>query len=98
VPNEVLSALQPSGPKGPMIRHMVWAKALTSFHERADARSLVLQLLLFVTWKATIAGLINGILPSGEWLRQHYQPEAPQGRTGRLMLRHWANLARMLRP
>lgn len=97
VPNEVLSALQPSGPKGPMIRHMVWAKALTSFHERADARSLVLQLLLFVTWNATIAGLINGVFPSGEWLRQHYQPEAPKARVGVLMLKHWGNLLRMLR-
>jgi ASC-1-like (ASCH) protein len=96
VPGEVLTALQPPFPKGPMIRHMVWVKALTSFHERPDARSLMLQLLLFVTWRWTIAGLLNGIFPSAQWLRQHYEPEAPAAHGPRLMLRHWGNLLRLL--
>lgn len=92
VPQEVISALQPSFPKGPMVRHLVWEKALTSFHERADARSLVLQLLLFVRWRWTLAGLWHGVVPSGDWLRQHYQPEAGASATPRLMLRHWRRL------
>jgi hypothetical protein len=96
VPQEVISALQPSFPKGPMVRHLVWEKALTSFHERADSRSLVLQLLLFVKWRWTLAGLLHGVFPSGEWLRQHYQPDARSGSTWKLRVRHWMNLARLL--
>lgn len=97
VPAEVLSALQPPFPKGPMIRHMVWVKALTSFHERPDARSLMLQLLLFVRWRWTLAGLVNGVFPSARWLRQHYEPQASGSDVPRLMLRHWGNLLKLIR-
>jgi hypothetical protein len=97
VPAEVLSALQPPFPKGPMIRHMVWVKALTGFSEQADARSLALQLLLFVKWRWTLAGLLNGVWPSASWLRQHYAPDQAEATTAGLMLRHWKNLARMIR-
>lgn len=97
VPTEVLTALQPTSPKGPMIRHMVWAKALTSFHEQADRRSLTLQLLLFMRWRWTLAGLLNGVFPSSRWLRQHYQPDAPETGTFGLMVRHWGNLLRLIR-
>jgi hypothetical protein len=80
-----------------MIRHMVWVKALTGFSEQADARSLALQLLLFVRWRWTLAGLLNGVWPSASWLKQHYAPDQPGASAGRLMLRHWGNVFRMVR-
>ena len=56
----------------------------------------MLQLLLFVKWRWTIAGLLNGVFPSTRWLRQHYAPEAPEAAGATLMLRHWGNLVGMV--
>ena len=97
VPEEVLSALQPPAIKGSLVQHLVWEKALTSFHERPDARSLLLQLLLFVRWRWTLAGLFSGVVPSTAWLRQHYAPDRPEaGRIG-LLFRHWGALVRLIK-
>lgn len=95
VPPEVLTALQPPFPKGPAIRQLVWAKALTSFHEQADSRSLLLQVLLFKHWRWTLAALGQGILPSSTWLAQHYGRSG--GGTLGLLFRHWRNLGQLLK-
>jgi hypothetical protein len=96
VPPEVLTALQPSWAKGVAIRHLVWEKGLTSFYERADARSLLLQVLLFKRWRWTLGGLVNGLFPSTTWLAQHYGGEKRSSKAG-LVLRHWRNLASLVR-
>lgn len=94
VPAEVLTALQPPFLKGPLVRHLLWQKTLTSFHEQADARSLVLQLLLFKRWRWSFAGLVDGLVPSHTWLMQHYAPGQKRGHAA-LLLMHWKNLARL---
>lgn len=96
IPPEVLTALQPPLFKGPLVRHLLWEKTLTSFRENADARSLALQLLLFKHWRWTLTGLAYGVIPSARWLQQHYAPEAKAPGYARLLLRHWRNLARLL--
>lgn len=97
VPPEVLTALQPPWAKGVAIRHLVWEKALSTFHERADARSLLLQVLLFKRWRWTLASLVAGVFPSRTWLAQHYGAHEARRSTLALLARHWRNLGRLVR-
>ncbi|HEY9723141.1 MAG TPA: nucleotidyltransferase family protein, partial [Oscillatoriaceae cyanobacterium] len=96
VPPEVLTALQPPFPKATIIKHLVWKKTLQGFREEADGRSILLQLMLFASWRWTVAGLMSGMWPSAQWLRQHYEPDGKTPRH-RLLLRHWGNLLRLVR-
>lgn len=96
VPPEVLTALQPPFPKATIIKHLVWKKTTQSFREEADGRSILLQLLLFASWRWTLAGLFSGLVPSAQWLRQHYEPDGKTPRH-RLLWRHWGNLLRLVR-
>jgi hypothetical protein len=98
VPRAVLAALRPGPDRAALIERLSWAKASASFAEQADLRSLMLQLALVERWRWALGGLVAGVFPSRDWLRQHYvAASGEQAGRLRLLARHWLRLARMVR-
>ncbi|MEB3223036.1 MAG: nucleotidyltransferase family protein [Candidatus Sericytochromatia bacterium] len=97
VPRAVLAALRPSRGRAALVERLSWAKASATFEERADVRSLLLQLALVPRWRWALGGLLAGVFPSRDWLCQHYVAASGE-RAGHLRLlgRHWRRLGAMV--
>ncbi|MEB3197037.1 MAG: nucleotidyltransferase family protein [Candidatus Sericytochromatia bacterium] len=97
VPVAALRALAPDSLRVALITQLAWARVAGTFAERADVRSLLLQLLLVDRWRWAFGGLWAGLWPTDTWLRQHYVAASGE-KASRLCLltRHWRRLGRML--
>lgn len=99
VPQAALRALAPQGIRATLISHLAFSRAASCYKEDPDVRSLLLQLLMVKRWRDAFSGLWAGVFPSSGWLAQHYVAAGGEKSPGRfpLLVRHWGNLARLLR-